>query len=61
MAKQMNMETVSKKQADKKQPKSNISDKVRDYSNDPFFVKKGKASEAFLNKNGFPKELLEKK
>jgi hypothetical protein len=34
-----------------------VSDKVRDYGNDPYFVKKAKASKAFLEKNGFPKEL----
>jgi len=55
------METASKKQTNKKLSKGTVSDKVRDYSNDPFFVKKGNASEAFLNKHGFPKELLEKK
>jgi hypothetical protein len=55
------METAPKKKAGEKYPKNNVSDKVRDYSNDPFFVEKGKASEAFLKKHGFPKELLEKR
>lgn len=30
---------------------------ARDYGNDPYFVKKAKKSKAFLEKNGFPKEL----
>ncbi len=38
-----------------------ISDKVRDYGNDPFFVKKNQQSKEFLEKHGFPKELLEKR
>ena len=44
----------------KKKAKSNIivSDKVKDYGNDPYFVKKAKESKAFLEKNGFPKELI---
>lgn len=35
----------------------NISTKVKDYSNDPFFVKKAKAAEAFLKKHGLPAAL----
>jgi hypothetical protein len=35
--------------------------KIRDFGNDPFFVKKAKESKAFLEKSGFPKELLLKK
>lgn len=35
-----------------------ISDKVKDHGNDPFFVKKAKDSKAFLEKHGFPKELV---
>lgn len=31
--------------------------KVKDYGNDPFFIKKGQDSKAFLEKHGFPKEL----
>ena len=54
------MEITSNK-ATKEYSKGIISDKVKDYSRDPFVVKKGKASEDFLTKNGFPKELLEKK
>ncbi len=46
-----------------KKPSSNykttpIVEKVIDFSNDPFFIKKGLESRAFLEKNGFPKELL---
>ncbi|MBT1700810.1 hypothetical protein KK083_28220 [Fulvivirgaceae bacterium PWU4] len=34
---------------------------VRDYGNDPFFVKKAEKSKAFLEKNGFPEALLNRK
>lgn len=34
---------------------------VKDYGNHPFFVDKAKQSKAFLDKHGFPKELLDKK
>lgn len=32
--------------------------KVKDYGNDPFFVKKSNKSKLFLEKNGFPPELV---
>ena len=38
-----------------------ISDKVKDYGNDPYVLKKGKQSREFLKKHGFPKELLERR
>lgn len=41
--------------------KANVSDRVRDYGTDPFFVKKAKESREFLEKHGFPKELTHKK
>ena len=41
--------------------KISSSQKVKDYGSDPFFVKKAKESRAFLEKNGFPKELILKK
>lgn len=37
---------------EKKQP-----DRVRDYGNDPYFVKKANKSKAFLEKHGFPSDL----
>jgi hypothetical protein len=37
-------------------PKSKA--RVKDYGNDPFFVKKAEESKAFLEKHGFPKDLL---
>lgn len=55
------MEAAKKKKPLKNQSNTIISNTVRDYSNDPFFVEKGKASKAFLDKNGFPKELFEKR
>jgi hypothetical protein len=42
-------------------PKSSTNRKVKDFGNDPFFLKKAKESKTFLEKNGFPKELLLKK
>jgi hypothetical protein len=38
-----------------------VSHKVKEYGNDPFFVKKAKKSKEFLESNGFPEELLAKK
>ena len=52
---------TKKKQAKKKSSKSSRINKVRDFGNDPFFIKKAEESRAFLEKNGFPKELLTKK
>lgn len=39
---------------------ANQPNQVRDYGNDPYFVKKANKSKAFLEKNGFPQELLNK-
>ena len=44
-----------------KKVKVDDSKSVRDYGNDPYFVKKANKSKAFLEKHGFPKELLAKK
>jgi hypothetical protein len=54
-------EIKNKKLVRKKLTKAVISNKVKDYGNDPFFVKKAKQSKEFLEKHGFPKELLVKK
>ena len=48
-------------ESQKKQKKIKISNKVKDHSNDPFIVKKNKESIAFLEKHGFPKEIMERK
>jgi hypothetical protein len=45
----------------KKSEKSVVSKKVRDYGNEPLFIKKANESQAFLEKNGFPEELLKKR
>ena len=42
----------------KKNGKSIISSEVKDYSNDPFVLKKARESKEFLEKHGFPEELL---
>jgi hypothetical protein len=52
---------LKKKQIKKKVAKSKSARKVNDYGNDPFFVKKAEESKAFLEKHGFPKDLLTKK
>ena len=44
-----------------KKSKTRISHKVKDYGNDPFFVEKTKQSKEFLEKHGFPEELVLKK
>jgi hypothetical protein len=33
---------------------------MRDYSNDPYFVKKAEKATAFLKKNGLPKDFQKK-
>jgi hypothetical protein len=45
----------------KKTEKSVVSKKVRDYGNEPFFIKKANESQTFLEKHGFPQELLNKR
>jgi hypothetical protein len=52
---------VPNKQLKGQMPDFIISDKVKDYGNDPFFVKKTRESKKFLEKNGFPKQALRKK
>lgn len=54
-------EINNKKQLLKKSGKVVISNKVKDYGNDLFFIKKAKESKEFLEKHGFPKELLAKR
>jgi hypothetical protein len=47
---------MSKKQTNKKP--TSVNAKVKDYGDDPYFVKKAKESKAFLETHGFPKELI---
>jgi hypothetical protein len=37
-----------------------VTDAVKDYSNHPFFLKKAEESKVFLEKNGFPEEVLKR-
>ena len=55
------MNVATKKQGSSKPSKVKISNKVKNYGNDPYFVKKANESKAFLEKHGFPKELLDKR
>ena len=50
----MKITEKAKKQKNKKSHNSIISKSVKDYGNDPFFVKKADRSQKFLEKNGFP-------
>ena len=52
---------LKKKQIKQKPARAKNSSKTMDYGNDPFFVKKAEESKAFLDKHGFPKDLLLKK
>ena len=52
---------TNKKQSKSKTSKIKNAKKVKDYGNDPFFIKKAEESKAFLEKHGFPKELVTKK
>jgi len=55
------LSAIKKKEIKRKTSKGKRTKKVKDYGNDPFFVKKAEDSKAFLEKHGFPKELLTKK
>ena len=52
---------ISKSSKDTQKSKASLTRKVKDYGGDPFFVEKAQQSKAFLEKNGFPKELRLKK
>jgi hypothetical protein len=58
----MYMPTTTKKKPSKKNAAgSKRASAAEGYSNDPYFVKKAEESKAFLEKHGFPEELLPKK
>ena len=57
----MNMNVAAEKSSLEKPSKVKISNKVKNYGNDPYFIKKANESKAFLEKHGFPKELLDKR
>ena len=57
----MQVAIKSKRKAVKKPSKKRVSAKIKDYGNDPFFVKKANESKEFLEKHGFPKEALTRK
>jgi hypothetical protein len=42
----------------KKMGNAIISNEVRDYGNDPYFVKKANDSKKFLEEHGFPEDLI---
>jgi hypothetical protein len=51
--------TKGKIKGDIKATSKIINQKVQDYGNELFFVKKAEASKKFLEKHGFPKEIKE--
>lgn len=53
---QLNIIKFVKQLFTKKSSGSVMSHKVRDYGNEPFFVKKADASKVAMDKYGFPKE-----
>jgi hypothetical protein len=56
------MVPAGKKKRSKKGPtRAKRLSRVKDYGNDPFFIKKAEESKTFLEKNGFPTDLLVKK
>lgn len=52
---------TKRNQTKKKGGKPKANGKIKDYGNDPFFEKKAAESKIFLEKHGFPKDLLVKK
>jgi len=53
------MQKLSKKKEQKKVAiTAIISSDVKDYGNDPFFIKKADDSKAFLEKHGYREELI---
>jgi hypothetical protein len=52
------MQTSKDNNTPKKFGNAIISNEVRDYGNDPFFVKKADDSKRFLEEHGFPEDLL---
>ncbi len=49
------------KQTIKKTNKVTIDKSLKSFENDPFVIKKNKDSKSFLEKHGFPVELLQKR
>ncbi len=54
-------ENKTKKQVRKKTTRVIVSKNVKDYGNEPFFIKKAEESKGFLEKHPIPKELLLKR
>ena len=49
------------KNKQKQQYNDRVTTNVRDYGNEPFFIKKAENSKKRLEKVGFPKELVDQK
>jgi hypothetical protein len=54
----MTHESVKPAKYQAKDPENNV---VRDWGNDPYFVRKADASQKFLEGHGFPKDIFSKK
>ena len=57
---QQNEETMLP-ETKKHQKRTKVNHKAKNLGNDPFFIKKAKESKKFLEKHGFPEELLARK
>jgi len=49
------------KKTEMEKSKSKSADKLKDYGNEPYLLRKRTSLKSFLEKHGFPKELLVKK
>lgn len=52
------MDTSNNKNKAPRTTRAIISNDVRDYGNDPFILKKARESKEFLEKHGFPEEVI---
>jgi len=52
------MDARTKQEMQKINITAKVSSEVKDHGNDPFFIQKANESKAFLEKHGFPEELL---
>ena len=54
----MSLSTVKRPKKANRKGKITITDNVKDYSSDPFFVKKAQEAKAFLKSHGLPNKFV---
>lgn len=54
------MGTETGKKVKKTKSDITVSDKVKSYAHDPFVLRKANESKSFLEKHGFPKQLVKR-